>query len=360
MKTFLLILTLTVATAPATLWGQGLQVWPGDANNNGVVNHVDLLHIGLAYNYFGPQRDSTFVGWQAQTAQAWPQAPGNGPNAAYADADGNGLVNYFYDAFPIFVHYGFTHGALQPDVFPAGLAGVDPPLFLDESALPPQVQSGMTISLPLQLGTGALPVEDLYGLAFSLHVDPEYVDVDEVEVNFSQSSWANPDNDRIYSAYRSSASRLDVAWVRTDHNDRSGFGPMGTVSIVIIDNVVSVQEEFQLRIDSILLIDRFGNLSTVAGDTLTISIKPGQITGTHDHEQQAFRAWPNPIDRILHLRARTPIRTAVLFDALGRPLARLEPDAPDAEWPLPALPAGVYWLELRTDDQLYRQKIARH
>ncbi|MCC6461214.1 MAG: T9SS type A sorting domain-containing protein [Saprospiraceae bacterium] len=360
MNTFRLIISFTIALVPASLRAQGLQVWPGDANNNGVVNHVDLLQVGLAYNYFGPARDSTFVGWQAQTAPAWTQTAGSGPNAAYADADGNGLVNYFYDAFPIFVHYGFTHGTVQPDVFPQGLPGIDPPLFLDESALPPQVLHGMALSLPLQLGTGALPVEDLYGLAFSLHVDPQFVDVDEVEVNLGPVSWANPDNDRIYSAYRASSSRLDVAWVRTDHNDRSGFGPMGTVSIVIIDNVVSVQEEFQLRIDSILLVDRFGNLSTVAGDTLTISINPGQSTGTQDPGAKAFRAWPNPLGQTLHLRARSDIRMATLFDALGRPVASLEPNTPDAEWPLPVLPAGVYWLELRTDDQLFRQKMSRH
>ena len=35
--------------------------------------------------------------------------------------------------------------------------------------------------------------------------------------------------------------------MRTDHNECSGYGPIETVSIIIIDDVVSIEHEFTIR-----------------------------------------------------------------------------------------------------------------
>ena len=340
-----------------TASGQALQVWPGDANNNGKVTNVDLLQIGMAYNNFGPARDSVNATWSSQSAQPWPQVLGNGVNAAYVDANGDGLIHYFYDAFPVYVHYGFSHGAVTPDLFPPATPGIDPPLFLDTATLPAQVFGGSVLELPLALGTPALPVADLYGLAFSMHFNPQFVDVDQVELNFNQYSWANPDNDRIFATYRASPERLDVAWVRTDHNERNGSGPIGTASIIIIDDVISWEQSFDIRIDSIQMIDRFGNTTAIAGDTLTIVVLPDAVTTDKEPRPRPwFRVWPNPAGPFLHLEAQDLIREARLLDAFGREAARIEPGARSFHWPLPALPPGMYGLEVRTDTALFRQK----
>lgn len=354
----LLFFLLFSLTGFAILKSQPLQVWPGDANNNGVVNNVDLLQIGMAYNNFGPERAVISSAWQPQPATPWPLVAGNGVNMAYTDANGDGLVHFYYDAFPVYVHYGLTHGTVTPDLFPPGIPGVDAPLFLDTFGSPIQVLGGAVLHLPLVLGTPAVPVEDLYGLAFSLHVDPAIIDVDDVSVNLDQISWANPDNDRIYATYPVSETRLDIAWVRTDHNERSGDGPVGIVSFIIIDDVVSLEEQFQIRIDSIHLIDRFGNQTAVAGDTLQITLLPDALTSTsRPGKTNAPRVWPNPAHDRLRLRAAGVIQQAELSDALGRIVARLEPGMPEAEWPLPALPPGVYWLEVQLHDRIFRQKI---
>ena len=356
MKTRL-VFFLLFALAFRALPGQTLLVWPGDANNNGKVTNVDFLQIGMAYNNFGPARDNVSATWSAQPAQPWPQVLGNGVNAAYVDANGDGLINYFYDAFPVYVHYGLTHGAVTPDVFPPAAPGVDPSLFLDSTALPAQVFAGSVLQLPLVLGTAALPVENLYGVAFSLHVDPQFVDIDRVAFNFDQYSWANPDNDRIYATFPNTPSRLDVAWVRTDHNERSGSGPIGTVSIIIIDDVISWEQQFNIRIDSIQLIDRFGNITAIAGDTMTVTVQPSPLTTGGEPRQPVFRVWPNPATDLLHLTATDPIREARLSDALGREVARLEPGQTAADWPLPNLPPGFYGLEIRTSAAVFRGKI---
>lgn len=337
--------------------GQSIEVWPGDANNNGRVNNVDFLHLGLAYNYFGPARDSISSDWAGQSAQPWSLVLGNGVNVAYVDANGDGLVNYFYDAFPLYVHYGLTHGIETPDIFPPALPGIDPPLYLDSTALPPAVFGGSVLSLPIVLGISEIPVENLYGLAFSLHVDPQFVDVDQVQFNFNQLSWANPDNDRIYAHYRASDTRLDVAWVRTDHNERSGWGPLGMANIIIIDDVVSLEQDFELRIDSIMVLDKFGNKTAIAGDTIIIKVKPDQVVANSQPGYQPFRVWPNPARNYLNLSAPRPFQSLQLTNSLGRVVARLETQTLQVSWPLPDLPSGIYWLEAHTSNGNYLEKI---
>ena len=79
-------------------------VWPGDANNDGIVNYADRRALNM-YMYDanmrtqwlnGPARyradaepdPLTFLRWEAQAA-----APGYTPDGCYMDTDGNGMIN---------------------------------------------------------------------------------------------------------------------------------------------------------------------------------------------------------------------------------------------------------------------------
>ena len=69
-------------------------IWPGDINNNGVVNGIDLLYLGVAFDEEGPLRPDAGTSWQAHPmGDSWGQNFPNGMNYAFADADGNGIVN---------------------------------------------------------------------------------------------------------------------------------------------------------------------------------------------------------------------------------------------------------------------------
>jgi len=51
--TFLLLISfLFLSNRTAT----HAQVWPGDVNNNGIVNHVDLIYLGEIFFQTGPPR----------------------------------------------------------------------------------------------------------------------------------------------------------------------------------------------------------------------------------------------------------------------------------------------------------------
>lgn len=68
----------------------GPAVYPGDCNNDGRVNEIDVLPLGVFYGSVGPRRDSLGeeTGWGPKQAVEWSEK-----RATYADADGNGEVN---------------------------------------------------------------------------------------------------------------------------------------------------------------------------------------------------------------------------------------------------------------------------
>ena len=238
------------------------------------------------------------------------------------------------------------------------LEGIDPAIRFDESALPPTINGGQPIELPILLGDAQTPVEDLYGIAFSVFVDPQFVDTDDMEFNFSELSWANPDNDRVSLFKKVSNERIDVAWVRTDHNQRDGYGRIGTADFIIIIDVIDLQQDFMMRIDSVKMIDKFGNQTAVAGDTIMLHFSPdGQVTAAPESRDADIRISPNPAMRQLQISSPEPIEQVTIVNTLGQPVLRETANDNSLNLLLPELPSGIYLLEIRTAGGTVIQKI---
>jgi hypothetical protein len=101
------------------------QVWPGDVNNNGVVNYGDrsalnkyIQNANLSPTWiYGPRRyrpdaatnPLTYYTWVAQSSAPWAT-----PDGCYMDVDGNGTVNGF-DYIGIRINWLKSHGATPKD-----------------------------------------------------------------------------------------------------------------------------------------------------------------------------------------------------------------------------------------------------
>lgn len=94
----LAIVPLTFAVRPAEVQPPGVQVWPGDTNNDGCVTAADVIPLGVYWKFVGPKRNAPLK-WEAQLAPAW-----NPEAATYADADGNGIVDAI-DLLVIGMHF---------------------------------------------------------------------------------------------------------------------------------------------------------------------------------------------------------------------------------------------------------------
>jgi hypothetical protein len=95
-------ISLTTVKTPSTTW-----VWPGDTDNNGLVDERDVLPIGIYWNKVGLSRKSASLAWVGQEVEFW-----NPVTAAYADSDGNGVVDE-RDVLPIGINWNKTHEVPQ-------------------------------------------------------------------------------------------------------------------------------------------------------------------------------------------------------------------------------------------------------
>jgi photosystem II stability/assembly factor-like uncharacterized protein len=80
-----------------------IDVFPGDANNDGFVNKDDLIPIAIYYNANGDRRINPSLEWKAQKiffTEGWEPA-----NACYTDCDGNGIVDS-KDVLAIIINWG--------------------------------------------------------------------------------------------------------------------------------------------------------------------------------------------------------------------------------------------------------------
>jgi hypothetical protein len=211
---------------------------------------------------------------------------------------------------------------------------------------------GENRKISIQLGTADLPAEDLYGLAFSLHFN-EQIDVGQVKVDLGQTSWANNDGDRIFFYKRTATKRIDAAWTRTDRNNRSGFGEIGTMDFVIIVDVIDRATPVRIWTDSIRMIDKFGNVSMVAGDTLSIEMDPNALLTSSNEISDILpkvSVSPNPFQNDAWVVSDHPMERIRIFNLLGQsmldmPVVRTS----QVRMHVPSLPNGAYFLQLDTD-----------
>lgn len=79
---------------------QRIEVLPGDTNNDGVVNSVDVLALGTYWQNTGPNAVYDFISFEPREVEAWIPEP-----ATYADANGDGVVDQ-KDLLPIGLNFG--------------------------------------------------------------------------------------------------------------------------------------------------------------------------------------------------------------------------------------------------------------
>jgi len=208
-------------------------VWPGDANFDLTVDNTDLLNIGIGYGATGPVRPGASLNWFAQLCPSWLNTFASGINYKNADCNGDGVIDD-NDTTAILVNYGLNHPFIKP-VPPPILPGI-PDLYLVVSTDTTGLSD--TISIEVFLGTVGVPVDSVYGIAFTIDTDPSLTDSTYANANFGNCWMGTQGTDLLtLTKNRMNSGSIDVALVRTDHANVSGSGPLGVISLVTTDNI---------------------------------------------------------------------------------------------------------------------------
>jgi hypothetical protein len=142
----------------------GLFVWPGDTNNDGIVNQADVLPLGLFWRQTGPVRTNASTNWVGQIATPW-----TNKNSTYADANGDGIVNQA-DVLPLGLNWHKTH-----DLNPLFNENAEPisALYKPCSAqLSCKINGASNPGQEFSIEIYASDVTNLFGIAFELIYSP--------------------------------------------------------------------------------------------------------------------------------------------------------------------------------------------
>jgi len=271
-KPFLLFFLFLATVLPAQD-----NIWPGDVNNNGVVNAADLLFLGPNYNAVGPARKAVSIAWQSEAlGTSWPQTSAvAGLDLAYVDCNGDGTVNAA-DVDAIVANFGNRHfdGTGNVDEVPEGVPGISPSFGTPEvvTVFP---NSGEVV-IPVSLGDSAIAVENLRGLSFIVKLDKEAFNVPSASFEFDAAGWLPTSEDEAISfaipvpTGRSGPGDLAVAYTKIDNSASSGSGLIGNITVQTGFILEGDVPDLRIIIDSIILLDNASTPIPVLGTEIIL------------------------------------------------------------------------------------------
>lgn len=324
-------------------------VWPGDADENLVVDNNDVLAIGFAYGFTGPARPNALLSWTPQPAYNWPTTLPSGMNCKYTDTNGDGVIDN-NDTLAIGLNYGNTH----PFRLGAPLAaGSNPDLYLIASADSAGPQTMVTIDV--MLGTTAEPIDSIYGIAFSISFDPALIDTSLTTIDYT-GSWLGTQGVNMlpFSKILNSSGHVDVAIVGTDHANRSGSGKIATMKIVTTDNLSGITA-LPMNVMDVNAMRLSGSTITLdtAGDTLVID--PTGVDAIDLNKHVAL--YPNPASSAAILLVPGSLTENIkVIDITGRAIISIDQPSHITQLDLTRLAPGTYHVIVQTTKgNIYRK-----
>lgn len=349
------------------------EVWPGDVNNNGIVNNIDVLYWALAKDASGPARAEVSSEWTAQPiGELWGQVFPDGLNFAYADCNGDGAVTDD-DLAVITANYRLSHGLVAPDEYFLGNAGEDPVLKLQ--AADPLTEPGAEEEVLLSLGEEGDSIYNFFGIAFVVKFDTEYIKDSPGSSNqnfsfaFTPDSWIDGQGTQMAKEFLfvdDENGVAEMAIYRKNVADPipSGAGAVGKFTIVMEDIIVGLVE---LNTDSIRLIDNQLESVKIAPSNTGLA-EDSLLVDSREilPEKDEVLVYPNPAGDWITIELKSAaadarIQKVSLFTMSGQLIDSLNASRPAAKAmaSLNGLPQGLYLLKIETDRGIFLRKAVK-
>jgi hypothetical protein len=318
-------------------------VWPGDANSDGMVNTSDVLEIGLAYSATGSARTPGGNSYVAQFASNWSGTVSSGKNKCHADCNGDGTVDNA-DTLAIFNNFGLSHA------FRSSSNGTDIRVVSDQTYF----TAGTWNKVDIYAGDGQTNIQ-LYGLTFDIDFDNTLVQSGAAYLIYT-SSFLNNNNQNVeFKKPDFSSGKVYAASVRTDHNNVSGTGKIGELHFLIKQGTEG--QFMSLGASNSERVDKDGNHSDQAGNNILVEIRADDVGLSRQTKDIVFSIIPNPAtDRITLRNTSSKTTSYNITDVSGRTLQNGE-FAGAATIDTSQLPAGVYMITCKSADLNSTQRL---
>ncbi len=269
-------------------------VWPGDADDNGIVDMTDIFPIGLGANMTGPGRQNASLVFIDQPANPFIGSQPNGANWKHADTNGDASIDG-NDTTAIALNYNQVHQKLSAPPPGAGLMAIN--------IVPDTITSNSTVLAAVDLGTSSMPLDSVYGVSFGFVYDSTVVIPDSITVTIP-SGWLFTNSFDHWSLTKKipTAGKIDIGIVRNDHIGKSGFGPIAIVSMDITTDDLAGKtgslhyHQLAVSLTDVHVINLLGNAIPVntQSDAVEVEYSPTGITTLNQKVKQNVLVVPNP------------------------------------------------------------------
>ncbi|MDZ4709906.1 MAG: Ig-like domain-containing protein [Saprospiraceae bacterium] len=329
-------------------------VWPGDANNDGLVDLKDLNTISELIGTTGPQRDQTGSEWKNLYSKDWNRT--TSVNAKHADANGDGLVD-IQDAETIVQNYNLTHKLVSQGVY-----FIDPAAS-SASPVAEVIAPGDDAVIQIAFGDADHLLYDVEAISFDLEYNHQLLDPSLISIEVLENSWFGYDNSILDSKVVGSG-KISVSFASARGKGKSGGGK--TVKIKAKGGpIVSHVEGF--RIPKILPLEfKISNiqLNQANGSSSTLPPSNGTVLVDFDKKPRnkaAFEIFPNPASDWMNIKILDPnerIQNLSLISIDGRTVLE-EKILPSNQvnQSIRNIQPGIYIIKAVTTAGIFHQKL---
>lgn len=327
-------------------------VWPGDANADGQAHNLDLLTIGIGYGTNGLLRPNATINWQPESSPAWGLQLQSGVDYKHIDCNGDAVIDVD-DTLAVIQNYALTHNFSGIETRDDN----DPMLYL--VAPVDTVLTGSSVIVPVSLGSETVKASDVYGIAFTVHYNPDLLQINSMGISFNN-SWFGVHGLNAISIRKNfhAEGMMDVAFTRIDHQNITGYGTIGELSFITIDNLSGKQtlyETLALEITDVRLIRNDESIVDIGvqNDSIVVTDLDNAVNELSSLEA-GISVYPNPARDVLNVviesNVQSPMFSAEVLNATGQVISISYLTSPISNLDVSDLAAGVYFLRISTEE----------
>ena len=320
-------------------------VWPGDANNDGVVSTSDVLELGLQAGSTGASRTPGGNAYTGQFATTWAGTLSNGKNKCHADCNGDGTANA-NDTVAIYNNFSLTH-AFRP------AANSN-----DQITLVPnqtQLQIGKWNSINVVLGTSSNQVQG-HGVAFEVAFESAKIVPDSIWIEFVNSAFTGNSNYLFFRKTQFNAGKIHAAISRIVSGDVSVAETIAIVHFKV-NPQVSNGATLNFGINAAEKMDAVGVTSAVNGDSQSLSATDNLTSISKQTLASSVMVYPNPAKDVVVIKGKDANSYSLkLIDLSGRVLMNTKFTS-NTSLNVSSLDNGVYFMEVSDASGVHSQRI---
>jgi len=275
-----------------------------------------------------------------------------------------------FDSYSInnnFVHFDLLNGGEVTET-------TKPYNFLEEKegGIPMSVQlpserirTNAVVELPIVLGSEVTPVEGLYGIAFSLQMDDKVLDLQNIEIDFTD-SWLGEDGDQLqsFSFFDALTGKLNISLTKTNGNSIKGHGNIATLRVIILIEIEpekKASDFFSVDIEDILISTKSDGFDQINKKGIYIEKGISEIiaeSNRPDHLSPKVNLYPTVANQSFSIQKNNHNEIDyTIFDLIGNTIHQNRLTSHLTTINTSHWPNGLYCVNLIIDNQTISKRI---